>query len=292
MDIIDSSSNEKRRLWIEDGKVRYSGLTSEHTGMFELNTDQFTIVPGKITLDTSISDAFMEGNGLSYVKRLLLFGFTSFIKIIKIDHERTFQRTLLKSRKTLDDCPLDYIHAVQLPISRLTDSLIRKIKLESIPIIFFETKTTKELNQIAWRRISEAMFPKRILLICKPSSAIGGQEVEEIQSHWETIIMENRLNSYFHFPDSGEPISELLQKRIGLFPKKGSLIMGSDADYCMYGTYQREEQPLKLPDIIVLKGKVVKAGRKWLLEGVKGEEMTSIVPEQFLPITDVNRYED
>ncbi|MCD8511439.1 MAG: hypothetical protein LRY73_17295 [Bacillus sp. (in: Bacteria)] len=293
MDIIDGKSKEKRRLWIEEEKVRYSGLTSEHTGMYVLNTDQFHVVPGNITISTSISEAFKKGNGLSSVKQLLLFGFTSFIQIIEIDHERTFNNSLQNNRKLLKECPLDHIYAVQIPIVKLTDSFLRKVKQESIPIIFLEVESIQDITSKPWKRICEAMFPKRILIVCKPSpKSIVKQEVESIHIEWENIVRENRLNSFFHFPVPGEPISDLLQKRIGLFPKKGSLVMGSDADYCMYGTYQRETPPIKVPDIVVLKGKVVKAGKRWMLDGIRGEEMTSIVPEQFLPIQDIYRYED
>lgn len=293
MDVLDVETNKKRRLWIENGKVRYSEINSEHSGMYLLNTDQFEIVPGKVTLDHNISQAYLDGTGTSYVKRLLLFGFTSFVNVIEIDHERSFTDALMKSRNSLLTCPLDYVHAIRLPLSRLTDSWMRKIKLESIPIIFFSTDSLNQLEGMPWKRLLEGMFPKRILLVCEASPTVKGQsERQEIHQAWKQIVQENRMNSFFHFPPSGQAISPLLAKRIGLFPKKGVLVMGSDADYTMYERYPWEEQPIKLPDVIALKGHIVKAGKQWNLDQIEGEELTSIVPEQFLPIQDVYRYED
>ncbi|MBU9723937.1 MULTISPECIES: hypothetical protein [Bacillaceae] len=287
-----SQDNSDRALWVEEGRIRYSDLPIERSGLMQLNTEKFKVSPGHITLDENIGKKYNEGYGDSYVKQLLLYGFTSFIHLIDIEYESECIDKLNWARDSLRKCPLDYIHAVRVPLERLTDSWIRTLKQYSVPVLFLSVDSIKTLKDTPWQRLFEAMFPMRMLCICEPSPHVTEKQKVAIEGKWEKIIRKYRINSYLGFPEPGERLSLFLTMRIGLFPSKGSLVMGSDADYLMYGTFHENELPLQVPDIIVLKSRVVKIAGKWDLEGIKGEELTSLVPEKFLPIEDIHRYTD
>ena len=291
MNIHDNDLKKTRDLWIENGQVRYAELPRDPYGVFQMNTKEFDIFPGKITIDSQAGEAFREGNGISYVKRLLLYGFTSFIHLIDINYETDTTERLRFERESLVKCPVDYIHAVRVPLSRISESWIRNLKQQSVPIIILTAESAYELAATPWQRIVEAMFPRRILLLCEASEKVSENEKIEIASSWNRIIDTFRLNSFFSFPLPGSTISPFLAKRIGLYPKKGSLVMGSDADYVMYSILLKDK-PVRLPDVIILRGKIVKYGAKWCLSNIKGQELMSLVPEKFLPIQDIFRYED
>ncbi|MBU9711812.1 hypothetical protein [Evansella tamaricis] len=293
MSVSQDDAELTRDLWIEEGRVRYSDLPQERSGIIQLSTKNFKVVPGKVTIEENVGEVFRKDAGSSYVKRLLLYGFTAFVHLIDIKYESECMDRLKLERDSLKDCPLDYVHAVRVPLSRLSESWIRRLKQQSISILFISTDSVHMLKATPWQRLFEAMFPKRMLLICVPSSKVtSNKKKRQIEDTWAKIIQTFRINSYIGFPKLGEPISVFLTKRIGLFPKKGSLVMGSDADYLMYGTFHVGERPMEVPDIVVLKGRVVKVGKQWSIEGVKGEELTSLVPEKFLPIQDIHRYSD
>ncbi|MDG5787585.1 hypothetical protein QA612_08760 [Evansella sp. AB-P1] len=292
MNVHDKETGENRIVWIDDGRIRYSELPTERSGIFHLAGDGFNIVPGKITMDNQVAKAFSQGNGLSYIKRLLLFGFTSFIQLIDLYYESEFDEKLSNSRHQLCYCPIDYIHAVRIPIRRFSDNLARKIKNESIPIVFFTVDKVDELETTHWKNIVGAMFPRRTLLICEPNMNLKEQERDHIIESWKKIVENQRLNSFIGFPPGGQEVSIFLAKRIGLYPRKSTLMNGSDADYLMYSLVNHPVQPLNFPDVIVLKGQVIKAGTKWDIDAIQGQELTTVIPEKFLPIEDINRYED
>ncbi|MFA9556160.1 hypothetical protein ACERII_02470 [Evansella sp. AB-rgal1] len=293
VNVFDENSKIFRTLWIDHGRVRYSELPNERSGIYEVATTNFELYPGKVTIDENAVSAFIEGNGDSYIKRLLLYGYTSFVQMISLNYESELTKKLKRSRDALKTCPIDYVHAVKIPLNKLSESLARKVKMENIPIIFFQADSVDEIISTHWNSITGSMFPRKTLLVCVPSSNVkSSQKKKQMLEQWRTIVGKKRINSYFGFPSEGEEIKELLAKRIGLFPKKGSLVNGSDADYVMYQTGIRRVRNINFPDIIVLKGNVVKWGTKWDLEQSKGQELTTLIPGKFIPIEDINRYDE
>ncbi|ADU30146.1 hypothetical protein [Evansella cellulosilytica] len=292
INVIDDDTRKVKDIWVEDGKVRYTDLPAERSGIYQVASTDFQVLPGKITFDDQVVPAYRLGNGLSYVKRLLLFGNTTFIHPIKVEYESELHHKLSDVRQTLLSCPIDYLFAIVVPATKLSDTFVRKLKYESIAIVFVEVNNTSELDEVPWQRVAEAIFPKRILIVCKPSDmALIKKYDANIMEKWKKIVKRYKFNSYFNFPTLGKSVSLFLSKRIGLYPQKGALVMGSDADYVMYHELENDT-PIKFPDIIVLKGQVIKAALQWTIEDIEGAELTSLVPEKFLPIQDVYRFED
>ncbi|WP_088035642.1 hypothetical protein [Evansella clarkii] len=294
MNIWDETMNKSRGLWIDRGKVRYAEFPVSPAGIFKMNTKEFNVFPGKITLDTQAAEQFSAGNGISYIKQKLLHGFTTLIHAVNIEYESESDDCLQNTRHKLSDCPVDYIQAVKLPLARMSESWMRSLRQQSVPIVIFYAESAYEIAAAPWQRFAEAMFPKRMMLICKPLEKVTDmKEKAKIYASWKHIVDVFKFNSYYSFPDPGIPVSPFLAKRTGLFPKKGSLVMGSDADYLMYSSSaEQAAQPFKVPDIIVLKGKIVKTGTKWKLSNTKGKELTNLIPEKFLPIQEIYKYED
>ncbi|SDY87546.1 hypothetical protein SAMN05421736_10453 [Evansella caseinilytica] len=292
MEVFRSGIKDKREVWIENGRVRYASQQLNRAGTYKLAADQFEVVPGMIALDDKLAEAFRNGDGISYVKRLLLFGITSFIHLIKTEYHHQFSEKISLQRQLLNSCPVDYIHAVEIPLVKLTELWIRKLRQAAVPIVFLAAESVQDIEAIPWQRIVEAMFPKRMLIVCQPNVRTETEKRLILQA-WKSKAEKFRINTFLQFPLPGQPVSKLLAQRIGLFPKKGSLVIGSDADYVMYGNYPQEQRPpMRFPDIIVLKGRVVKAGNRWNFSEAAGEELTALMPEKFLPIESVYKYSD
>ncbi len=292
MDISEHNSTEKRKVWVEDGKVRYTSLPTKYQGIMKVCSNRFMTQPGNVMIDNQVVSYFERNEGISYIKQMLLFGYSTFIQRISIDYESETDQILSYTRQMLNPSPIDYALAVSIPLSRVTESWLRKLKQQSISFVVFEISSVEEMKETPWQRLIEAMFPKRILCIGEPSRTIESEkEKKEIYDSWLQVVETFRINSYLSVPNNWTPLPPLLLMRLGLYPQKGVLIMGSDADYMMY-SLNGEKKPFDFPEIIVNKGKVIKAGQRWEIKEGSGEELTNLIPEKMIPINDVFRYSD
>ncbi|WP_280768214.1 hypothetical protein [Salipaludibacillus daqingensis] len=292
MEVWDHVTNNQKRVLVDNGEIRFCPNSVEERNIYEMDTSAFNVYSGKVKLDRDVGFAFQNGHGMSYVKRMLLYGFSSFIYVVDIDYESLTERLIEEARQHFKTCPIDYILAVRVPLERLTQSWIRKLKVLSIPLTFFYVHSEEELIHAPWQRYLEAAFPVRMMfLIDQYHVDLHEKEQQSILQGWERIVKHWRVNSYFRIPKPLEKAPLLFLKRLGLYPQKGSFDSGSDADYFMYLDKVEGDTPIVLPDIIVLRGNIVKHGTTWLIEGEKGRELTSIVPEQFLPINAVYQYD-
>ncbi|UCZ54789.1 hypothetical protein LGQ02_08605 [Bacillus shivajii] len=292
INVHQPDSDEKKEVWVEDGKVRYTSVPTNEIEIIKVYSDQFYTVPGKVMIDDKAISYFEKGDGISYIKHMLLYGFTTFIQRISIDYESETDHVLERAREAFKSSPLDYTIAISLPLSRVTESWIRKLKQECISIIILKIQSIDEMKETAWQRLVEAMFPKRILCIGEPADHVtNDQEKKEILDTWLQIVETFRMNSYLSLPKKWKPFPPLLLMRLGLYPQKGVLIMGSDADYMMYPPNSKEK-PVHVPEVIVRKGKVIKAGKRWDIEEGSGRELTDLIPEKMISINDVHRYSD
>lgn len=292
MPVWDEKAGRDKVIQIEDQSIRYYDRAHSKKNIMSLDTRTFQVRPGKVTMDAEISEAFIRGDGISYSKRLLLSGYSSFVHIVDIPFESQTDVLLDKSRMALRKCPLDYIHSVRIPIERLTASWIRLLKNHSVFLICIQPTSVKSLYKIPWGRILEAAFPKRIMFILDPDLEIGSERrYREIEQAWSKLITRFSINSFTETPLFKDNLPLLFLKRLGLYPHKGSFDSGSDADYFMYEMNDPINDNYITPAVIVQKGDVSKAGTTWYLHNKKGKELKYIIPEKFLSIENIHRYQ-
>ncbi|WP_177174138.1 hypothetical protein [Salipaludibacillus aurantiacus] len=289
MEVWDPDAKSNRQVKVENGVIKYCAPHSSSD--MQVITKPFKVKPGHVTFEKEAAEWFDDNYGPSYIKRMLLSGFSTFIRILPITYETDTEDVFKKARFQLKDCPVNYIYAPRVSLRRLTPSWVRKLKKMAVPVILFYVETKEEIEKTRWQRLLEAAFPLRLMFIfdCK-HSALSNSDEKYARSKWEKTVKNLRINSFFYLPEPGEEVSRLLLQRIGLYPKKGSFDSGSDADYFLYFNEKKEAEHILLPEIIILKGKVVKAGTRWFLEAAEGGELNSIIPEQFLPINAVHKY--
>jgi len=292
MEVWDEIFGKRKKVLVDQGSIRFCSNSVEDRNIIEMDTSIFNVYTGKVKIERDVGFAFQNGQGLSYVKRMLLFGYSSFIYMVDLEYESLTERLIEESRQHLASCPLDFVLGVRVPLERLTPSWIRKIKQMSIPLIFIYVVSGEDLIRAPWQRYIEAGFPVRMMfLLDQHQSSLPEKNQRVISEVWQGIVKHWRMNSYFHVSKPGERVPLLFLKRLGMYPLKGSFDSGSDADYFMYSKEQKSDPPPVFPEIIVLRGVVVKSGTTWNLEEVKGKELTSIIPEQFLPIHSVFQYD-
>ncbi|UTR14645.1 hypothetical protein MM221_19175 [Salipaludibacillus sp. LMS25] len=289
----DNSTANVKKIIVEDGVVQIFNNSNISQRVKYVDTEGFTVLPGKVILKENVLTQMTEDDMISFSKHLFLHGFSTFIHLIEINYESETGKFLESSRHLLKKCPADYIHAVRLPLRRLTPSWVRKLKKLSVPLIVFTVQTEDDLNKAPWQRLIEAAFPLRMMFIFdQKNSDLRERQKLKAQQCWEQIVKFRRINSYFQLPEQHEALPLLFLKRMGLYPQKGTFDSGAHADYFMYWEKDLNEtvEGLHLPDVIVLKGHVVKSGSYWFIEEAVGCELTSTMPEQFLSISEVHQY--
>ncbi len=292
MQVWDDVLDRQKKILVDQGLIQFCSESVEGRNIIEMDTSLFNVYSGKVKIERDIGFAFQNGQGISYVKRMLLFGYSSFIYIVDLEYESLTERLIEETRKHLASCPLDFVLAVRVPLGRLRPSWIRKLKQMSIPLIFISADSEEDLIQAPWQRFLEAGFPVRMMfLLDQHQSQLPQKEKQSILQVWQGIVKDWRMNSYFHVSKPGEGLPLLFLKRLGMYPQKGSFDSGSDADYFMYSKDRKVEPAIEIPDVIALRGVIIKSGTTWNLEKVKGRELTSIIPEQFLPINAVFQYD-
>ncbi|RKL67577.1 hypothetical protein CR203_09510 [Salipaludibacillus neizhouensis] len=292
MPVWDEKTGRNKVIQIENRSIRYYNKAFSKKNIMTLDTTTFDVRAGKVTMDADISNAYIRGEGVSYSKRLLLGGYSSFIHIVDISYESQTDVILDKSRRALMNCPLDYIHGVRLPITKLTPSWIRLLKNHSIFLICIKPKTVESLLSIPWGRILEAAFPKRMMFVLDPDIETENEKgLKEIEQAWSRLITRFSINSFMEISSFTNDLPLLFLKRMGLYPHKGSFDSGSDADYFMYEKNDPMKNKYIAPAIIVQKGEILKAGTSWYLDNKKGKELKYIIPEQLLSIENIHRYQ-
>ncbi|PYZ94523.1 hypothetical protein CR194_03035 [Salipaludibacillus keqinensis] len=291
MEVWDKYNKKDKKILVDNGAISFCTNSVESRKNVVVNTQNILVNSGKVTLDKDVGYAFAKGVGMSYIKRLLLHGYSSFIHVVDLEFESLTESKLKQSRTQLATCPTDYVHAVRVPLKRLTPSWVRKLKQLSIPLIIFTVDKHEEIIRFPWIRLIEAAFPIRTMfLLDQHQSVRSKRDIQSVQREWEQTVKNLRLNSYFHLPAYGEEVPLFFLKRLGMYPYKGSFDSGSHADYMMYLQNKIRITDMVVPDIIALRGTIVKSNNSWHLRGVVGKEMVSIIPEQFLPIAEVFQY--
>lgn len=290
MEVWDEVSEKQKKVIVNQGSIQFCSESVGEQNVIEMDTSKFNVYAGKVKVDEDVGFAFQNGQGISYVKRMLLFGYSSFIYIVDLEYESLTERLIEEARQHLASCPVDFVLAVRVPLVRLRPSWIRKIKQLSIPLIYINIDSAQDLVQAPWQRYLEASFPIRIMfLLDLHQSRLSVKEQQSVSQVWERIVRHWRMNSYFHVSKREEGLPLLFLKRLGMYPLKGSFDSGSNADYFMYAK-EKKSNSIVFPEIIVLSGEVIKSGTAWDLEKINGKELTSIIPEQFLPIESVFKY--
>ncbi|WP_096434881.1 hypothetical protein [Alteribacter populi] len=282
--------SQERSLYIEKGKIRYTGSHLDRLSKVRLNYSGFTIAEGKVTLCDSSHFKSSQAMSEIQIKEYLKKGCTTLIVPVPVFYERQVDDRLTQQRKRLAQTPLDYLIAVRMPLKKITERLIRRLKKEGITLLCLRAKSVQEMQEIPWQRIAEAMFPKRMMIVIEPTVSYNDKKArKDIYQAWDHVAKVYRLNTFFPLPNVLSPLPGILLKRLGLYPQKGRLQIGSDADYLMF---HDSEKTRLTPDVIVCSGKIIKAGNKWHLYSRKGKELSNLIPEKFLSIRDVYTYSD
>lgn len=275
----EGNSFRKLSLLVDGSKISYVNNRIERLKHVRMNTSGFYLSAGKIMND------FVLGKEIDYkqfkerVNELIKMGCTTVVTYCEIPYERQFTKCMKRTRHNMINCSIDYIVGIKIRSQLLTPSLIRKCKQEKVPIILVEIESHIELEEVIWERVKEALNHYQVLIIPIRKGENGDQKTEE---NWRKYIAKKNILTYISFPQAHTAFDKNLCKLIGLYPRKGELLVGSDVDYNLY--HENETNNHVCPNVVVLRGKVLKVNDQIHYQPGFGQEVKIKVPGQFIPI--------
>ncbi|MFV8828359.1 hypothetical protein [Alkalihalobacterium sp. APHAB7] len=283
----------KKSYYIENDSISYVNDRMDKLKFTRINMSGFTIAAGHIMNDFNIINFKHKEAYKMRFKRLIEKGCTTIVTFPFVENVDELKKKLRHARHQLINSPIDYVIGIQTNIDGFTPALVRKCKNEKVPIILVNITSVEDFYKVAWGRIKEAMLTYQLLVIPNWTvTPLTRKEEQKLADTWEMLSNQHRIPTHHPFLCEHEPFSKVLSKKIGLYPKKSELIAGSDVDYIMFQKDAPGQEVCDTPNepaVVVLRGKVLKAGDHVYYKPGYGREVRIAVPRHFLPITEAYR---
>ncbi|RXJ03959.1 hypothetical protein DS745_00790 [Anaerobacillus alkaliphilus] len=275
---------------IEGSKIIYtSNRFSKHNHM-RLDTSNYVIAPGHIMIDFSVVAINDFHSIKERMRHLQGLGCTTLITACEVHHENEVKSNLKRVKHALINSSIDYMIGIRTPLKKLTPSLARKCCKHKVPVIFTEITEPEDIDVVPWQWVRNELFPYHPMILPIWNVPNSSGRLRRLKSKWEEILTENKITTLVDVPDEHTPLQKEFLLNIGLYPIKGSLHIGADADYLLFSQKALEEAEKGTidevrPEIVYASGTVKKAGRHIFIKPGSGKELTVNVPRKLVPIS-------
>ncbi|MFN7252217.1 MAG: hypothetical protein ACK4M9_15655 [Anaerobacillus sp.] len=280
---------QRNSYLIEGSKVMYNANHFSQYNHMRINTDRFVLTPGYAMVDFSILSISHFSSFKERMKHLQSIGCTTLITAFNVFLEHEFRTELKKAKHALINSSIDYLLGAKIPLSKLTPTMVRMCCKHKVPLIFAEIIDPEEINDVNWQWIRGELFPYHTMIV--PIWNIPGSKrtLQRFKMEWEQILTVNKITTQIDAPIEHAPLSKQFLLNVGLYPKKGALKVGTDADYLLFSKAELDgdEKDYKdiHPEVVVANGVVKKAGIEVYIQPGVGKELTVAVPRQFTQIS-------
>lgn len=283
--------DEKKSILIENSKVTYCNTHFSKYSYFKVNVEKFHILPGYVMIDFDVVKLADFQQFKERMKQLHTIGCTTLITACEVSFESQFSSNLRKAKQALINSSIDYVVAVKIPLRKLTATFIRKCCKSKVPIVFLEITRIEDIYSVHWQRIRDELFHYHCYIVPLWNLDVTAGNIKTLKSDWTEHLTDNKIATQSTSPLEHTPIKKQFLLNAGLYPQKGALNAGSDADYLLFlkerGKLVDTEAYLdqELPDVVCATGKIQKAGREVIFEPGYGKELQINLPRKFVPIS-------
>lgn len=282
----DDKTYTKASFLIEHDKIATRLTSVNKLTYLRMDASSFIMTPTYVFFDQQLPEnkPFQEVKQY-YLSHFINKGCTVMLTTVSIDYESEFHQKMKWKLSQLNTSPIDFFIAVKIPVRLLTPSFIRKCKKEKIPAIFVTITNRKELENVPWGWIREALFPYNCPLI--PILDTEPQERKAVESTWKKIMISEKLPALSEEIIAQQPISRSNLAKIGIFPLKANLLHGAELSYNMYMVEPESAQVEELDMfqyhnhrlvITVHKGNLIRVSDKTYFRSGFGEQVKVTKP--------------
>jgi hypothetical protein len=284
-----NSVQVKKSLLIKGGEISYSAQHLNRLKKLRVEAKGFTVHPGKITDESTLLQARDVKGFKEEMANLISNGVTTVLVAPSIDSEHQLEHALKWAKAAMVNSSLDFVVGIDIPVKKITPSLVRKCRSQNVPFILARVDSIDEFELKPWGWIREAMFTYTM-----PIVPIWKNELKEskrfkyIEKVWEDLFLQFQIPTIIKWPKGKTPLSKESLEKIGLFPQKGTLLNKSSFDSIMYfqkGNIVEEcievDYDKRSPDIVTLRGAILKAGTTVFSRPGFGKEIVVKKPGHF-----------
>lgn len=285
----ENGLNENISILIENSKIIYRNKYFSKYNFFKLNVENFLISPGYVMIDFDVVKLADFQQFKERMKHLQTIGCTTLITACEVQFESQLGTCLKKTKHALINSSIDFVIAAKIPLRNLTATFIRQCCKFKVPIVFLEITSIEDIYSVQWQRIRDELFPYHCYLVPLWNLEVTSRKINELKSDWTKLLTENKIATQSTPPLEHTPVKQRFLLNAGLYPNKGALNAGSDADYLLFlkerlKGVDNAEAPM-LPDVVFATGKVQKAGQYVNFNPGCGKELQIKVPRKFVPIS-------
>lgn len=280
---------------IHDHKISHYGRSLKQYQGMRMKASDYIMTPGHVYLDFQLVNSKNLEDYKSKLVKLVTKGCTTVLVPCEISYESEFENKVRAARHSMINSTIDFVIGIRIAAEKLTPSIIRLCKRHKIPYILADVNEDTNIHCIPWGWIREAQFQFQIPIY--PLWNIGDKKELKIRKQiWEEKAILHNITTYLNFPIDFRPVPKVIRQQIGIYPKKGELLIGNDLDYNLYAFPLEEpevEEKNKLdydkiePLITVHKGKVLKVNGKVNFFPGFGQELIIKIPGLFAAIETV-----
>ncbi|GAE29029.1 hypothetical protein [Halalkalibacter hemicellulosilyticus] len=300
---VDEKRVKDRCFIVEEGRVRYATTTFKQWNKKRVSMNGTVLCSGRVYFDDSL--LYEGGDDILYErqKQLIKDGCTTVAIAPHVKYESELANVYHNWNAYLKKSTIDYVIGLTIPAYLIRMSFIRKCQNMLIPYLKVELTTEEDIHSIKWTHISHTLlhYPLAIIPVFQAST----KRAKSLEVIWRKYCLDYGIHTDLDSQYSNRINKSLLQK-IGLFPQKGTLIAGSDLDYIAYVDRKRkkryeerkrtardiEHYKHEEPDLVVLRGRILKVLNEIDLKPGFGQPIQIIRPGRFLSMNDLMEQEN
>lgn len=294
---VEEKTSGTRSYLIENGQVRYVNETFHKWKRQRVAMTGTIMMNGRVMLADSLLSCQDFATFQQKQKELIKKGCTTVAVAPIVKYERQLDSIFKRAKHTMASSTLDYIIGFTLTTNLLRPSVLRRCQHHRVSFIRIVVRSFDELDQLPWTHLSQTLstYPTVLIPVLDEHSPRTGASLLEAWTSYCTLY---RIHTSPPLAENEVWQKHMLQKA-GLYPEKGAMLVGSDADYLLFLADNKETIHSKIqkvardecfvyhkkdPAVVILKGTMIKAGESISLKPGFGRCVQVKRPGRFLAL--------
>lgn len=273
--IFYKTGDIKRDIWIRSGKIyKIHDDLKAKSFVKRLDIQGYGVFPGFIYPYPLWPYLRLGGRYLNQMRRMINQGYTSFIDVIQWNPNHSISDLVAYHSALHVNSPLDYAFRLYIPMKFFNAKVLRGIGESRIRYIILGIEEARELQKVDWGYLNSlSQYYGLAFSIYPHNSSLNNKkrkkQVEEIRNYW--YYLNHRYNVRFMetfdffmtsdtIPESPikgiqimSELSSQTSKMVGIYPRKGCIAVGSDADLVII-SLESMKQNLFTPHLLFING--------------------------------------
>ncbi|MBN3555907.1 hypothetical protein JYA63_16635 [Fictibacillus nanhaiensis] len=261
---------------VDSQKISYVSQGPLRMNVMKMCMQGVKMIPGHISPLMSLNRLPIEKVRQNLSERVRN-GTTTLLTSAEINYLHEAETELKRTRHLLISSSIDYCIGLSMSPEKITPQMMSFCRKQKIPFIQLICKDFAQLKHVIWERISEANFSYGTIIFPTFPSSVDQKLKNTWHKKWNELSIKRQIPTLFHDFCEFAPISLPSLKMLGLYPVKGGLFPGSDADYCIYRTDGLRD----VLQAVIVRGRIVFTHHDREKHQGYGKEIIVVKPRRF-----------